>query len=180
MRLFIGIPLSAEACSQLERIVAQTIPKLDDWRASQPDSWHITLQFLGATDPQTCAQLVAHLRSIRSPAVPIQLGGLGFFDRAGIFFIDVALTPELIALQQKTVHASAQSGFAPEPRPYRPHVTLARAKGKARSHNLTSLRSKLPENPKIPRLIAAEFLLYESFLGPRGSRYEIRERFALI
>jgi hypothetical protein len=33
--------------------------------------------------------------------------------------------------------------------------------------------------PRFTRFVAKEFLLFESFPGSEGSRYEIRERFAL-
>lgn len=177
MRLFVGIPLSAETNAELEGVVARTAPRLEGWRWTQPESWHITLQFLGNASPETCEALIAGLRTIRSPAVPVQLGDLGVFDRTGIFFVDVALSPELIELQQKVVRATTPCGFAAEARPYHPHITLARAKGGVRG---PSLRDKLPKPPKFSRFAATEFLLYESFLGPAGSRYEVRARFAVI
>lgn len=178
MRLFIGIPLSAETSAELENVRTRLSPKLDGWRWSQPESWHITLQFLGATDPKVSEQLIAQLRLIQSPAIPVQLGALDFFDRTGIFFAEVALSPELIGLQQKIARATAQCGFVAETRPYRPHITLARSKGKIRGSGPRSLRNKLPQQPKFSPFVATEFLLYESFLLSGGSRYEIRARFA--
>ncbi len=100
----------------------------DGLRWSAPESWHITLQFLGNTPQYEC--IVARLRELRSPPVPIQLEGLGFFERAGVFFAGVGLTPELQALQQRVTAATGLCGFIPETRPYHPHITLARSKGK--------------------------------------------------
>jgi RNA 2',3'-cyclic 3'-phosphodiesterase len=179
MRLFVGIPLNPKTSAELESVHTRLAPKLDGWRWTQPESWHITLQFLGAADQQTCDQLIAQLSSIRSPTVPIQLGNLDFFARVGVFFAEVVLSPQLIALQQKVVHATAPCGFAAESRPYHPHITLARIKGAQRSRDLRSLRSKLPQQPAFTRFVATEFLLYESFLEPAGARYEMRARFAL-
>jgi len=63
----------------------------------------------------------------------------------------------------------------PETRPYRPHLTLARNRG--RSTGIHRLKAALLPEPRFTAFAAREFLLYESFLGSAGSRYEVRERF---
>jgi 2'-5' RNA ligase len=61
-------------------------------------------------------------------------GSLGFFDRAGIFFAGVSLTPELEAnFRRASPLRLRQCGFIPETRPYHPHITLARTKRKKAS-----------------------------------------------
>ena len=42
------------------------------------------------------------LRELHAAPVPIELEELGFFDRAGIFFAGVALTPELAGAPEKS------------------------------------------------------------------------------
>jgi len=56
---------------------------------------------------------------------------------------------------------------------------LARAKGAARAHVIRRLQNKITRNEEFPASTAKEFLLYQAFLGPGGSRYEVRERFQL-
>jgi 2'-5' RNA ligase len=149
----------------------------DGLRWSSPDSWHITLQFLGKVGQQQHDCIVSRLNELRQGAVPIQLDGLGFFDSAGIFFAGVTLTSELVALQQRVTAATRACGFVPETRPYHPHVTLARTKGKTKA--LQELKNKLHRPPKFTSYVAEEFLLYESVPTPTGSLYEVRHRFAL-
>ena len=48
MRLFIGIALAAEASDALNSVRERFEPGSGDLRWSQPESWHVTLQFLGA------------------------------------------------------------------------------------------------------------------------------------
>ena len=105
----------------------------------------------------------------------VKLGGLGFFDRAGVFFASVLLSPETIALQRHVVAATSRCGFVPETRPYQPHITLARNRGQ--SNGIRRLKTAILPEPRFPAFAAREFLLYESFLSPAGSRYEVRERF---
>jgi RNA 2',3'-cyclic 3'-phosphodiesterase len=179
MRLFVGIPLAAQVIEQLERVSMRHRIEGDGLRWSTPQSWHITLQFLGNTSETQYECLVARLQELHGRSVPIELEELGFFDRAGIIFAGVALTPELLALQQQVTASTLPCGFAPEDRPYRPHITLARNKGRRNAIGLDALKAKIRHQPKFSRFVAEEFLLYESFTRPTGSQYETRETFRL-
>jgi len=176
MRLFVGIPLTAVVIEELSAISMRLQSQADGLRWSAPESWHITLQFLGNTQQYEC--IVSRLRELRLPPFPIQLDGLGFFERAGVFFAGVNLTSELEALQQRVTAATGLCGFIPETRPYHPHITLARSKGKGGS-GLRELKSKIHREPKFSGFVADLFVLYESLPGRGGSRYEIRDRFTL-
>lgn len=180
MRLFLGLPLSDTAAGELTAISLRHRAAGDSLRWSAQESWHITLQFLGAVSDTQHACIVERLRELRLPPVEIILEGLGFFDRVGIFFAGVQLTPALIALQQQVVAATLPCGFAPETRPYHPHITLARSKGRQGKQGLLRLRDSIRRQPNFYRFTVQEFLLYESILSPSGSRYEVRERFPLI
>lgn len=181
MRLFIGIPLAASAAQGLLRIRGQFSAISSELRWSSPESWHVTLQFLGSTDEQQQSCVVENLQALSASPVPLRIAGLDFFDRAGVFFAGVGLTPELLALQQRVVTATRHCGFVPEERPYHPHITLARSKGRSGGKALQSLK-KAVEVSRVAlaeEFTAEEFLLYESVPGPDGSRYEARARFAL-
>lgn len=180
MRLFVGIPLTTEVIDELSTTLSRLRSLGDNLRWSSPETWHITLQFLGNTSADKYNCLAARLREVHSPPAPIALESLGFFDHAGIFFAGVRLTPGLQSLQHSVTVATHLCGFPTETRPYQPHITLARSKGKLRPQGLRELKTRLlHRQPQFTRFLADEFLLYESFLGPSGSRYEIRERFPL-
>lgn len=184
MRLFVAIPLAASVTEQLQSLRARLERPEDGLRWSVPESWHITLQFLGntsreANDSQTQYEcLVNRLCTIDAPPFQIQIEGVSSFDRVGVFFAGVPLTSELTHLQEEVTNASKPCGFSPEDRPYRPHITLARNKGQ--SDGIRRLKPRLNETPRFPAFTAHEFLLYESILGPSGSRYEVRQRFPLV
>jgi RNA 2',3'-cyclic 3'-phosphodiesterase len=179
MRLFVGIPLSPTVIDELTKLTARLHTKDDSLRWAPPESWHVTLQFLGSTDQQQYNRLIPRLREIHLPHVPIRLESTGIFDRAGIFFADVNPAPALLVLQQSIIAATAPCGFVPESRPYHPHITLARAKDKDAPSALHHLKSRIDREPKFTTFMADEFVLYESFTAPTGARYEIRERFPL-
>ncbi len=177
MRLFIGIPLAVAVVKELAALSARLQSPNDGLRWSRPEGWHITLQFLGQTSAEQYACVAAALRTIRQLPFEIQLEAPGFFDRSGVFFVGVGLSPELCRLQELVVAATRPCGFVPEDRPYHPHITLARDKEGHKA--LRKLKSRVPPDMQFSRFRAHEFLLYQSFPGPGGSRYEMRERFAL-
>lgn len=179
MRLFIGIPLADTAVSELAAVCGRLRAASDGLRWSAPVSWHITLQFLGNTPEEQYDCLTVRLHAVHAPPVPIHLGELGFFDRAGIFFAGVELTPQLVSLEQRVREATAECGFVAEDRPFHPHITLARAKGQGRGQLLAALKNRVGHQTRFSHFTAREFLLYESHLGQAGSRYEVRARFAL-
>ena len=179
MRLFVGIPLSSEAIDALERFSQGLRSAGDGLRWSSPDSWHITLQFLGETSSEKCGCVVDRLRNVRSPAVPVHLEGTGFFERAGVFFAGVSVSAEMAQLQNQVLAATARCEFIAEDRRFHPHVTLARAKGDNRMKALRRLKQRVEGNAAFATFEATQFVLYEAFLGGAGSRYEVRARFPL-
>ena len=181
MRLFAAIPISSALTSELSAVSLQLRGEEDGLRWSSAESWHVTLQFLGDTGDEQYACMVARLRALRSPPVPIRLGALGCFDRAGVFFAGIDRTPGLLSLQQQVTESTSLCGFVPETRPYHPHITLARskAKGSARIRDMQALQAGLRRVQKFTAFVAEEFVLYESVPAAGGSLYKVRERFSL-
>ncbi|HEY6446341.1 MAG TPA: RNA 2',3'-cyclic phosphodiesterase [Acidobacteriaceae bacterium] len=181
MRLFVGIALSPEAAAALSGVRALLASSGPELRWSEPHGWHVTLQFLGEVTEPRAAMVAERLATVKADPVPVRIAELGFFERAGVFFAGVALTPELLALEQRVVAAMRACGFTPEPRRYNPHITLARAKGRGGARELAPLKKALERRPidLAAKFVAEEFLLYESIPGPAGSRNEVKARFSL-
>ncbi|HEX6496506.1 MAG TPA: RNA 2',3'-cyclic phosphodiesterase [Acidobacteriaceae bacterium] len=187
MRLFIGIPLALATVRDLDAEVkrlqsTRTNPEIPgSFRWSDRESWHITLQFLGSTTELQYECVTAHLRELRHSQLSIELGRIGTFPRAGVLFVDVRVTSQLTVLQQAITAATARCGCTPEDRPYRPHITLARQKGKGDRHSgdFRNLKLHSTPAPHFTSFRAESFVLYQSVPTPQGSRYEIRERFPL-
>jgi RNA 2',3'-cyclic 3'-phosphodiesterase len=179
MRLFLGIALADAVVRELEIVVARLRSGGSELRWTEPDSWHITLQFLGYTTPEQYECLTAQLGEVRSEPVSVQLGSLDCFERAGVFFADVAATQGLATLAERVLAATDRCGFAAETRPFHPHITLARVKGQGREAELRALASRMRGEPAFTPFMAREFLLYESHLSAEGARHDVRGRFPL-
>ena len=177
MRLFVGIPMDAAVVAELVALQQRLRGRDDGLRWTAPETWHVTLQFLGNSTTEQLECLKTRLGAIEARQVSIQLEQPGVFERVGVFHVGVHPGPGLLQLQQAVTAATMQCGFVPEDRTFRPHITLARAKG--RSHALTDLRSRMSSARQFHAFTAKRFLLYESFLGPGGSRYEVRDEFKL-
>jgi 2'-5' RNA ligase len=182
MRLFVGIALSDAVVLELSCVVARLRSGSvgGGLRWTEPESWHITLEFLGGTSPEQHACLLQRLGEIRHAPVRVELGELGCFERTGVFFAEVAATPGLAALAKRVSVATGHCGFKAEARPFHPHITLARAKGPGRGAGVRALDSGMRRQPAFKSFTAHEFLLYESHLSTAGSRYEVRARFPLV
>ncbi len=148
-------------------------------RWSPPESWHITLQFLGETSAERCACVIAQLRRVNAAAVRIVIEEPGSFAKTGVVFAAVARTPALLALQQHVTAATARCGVIAESRPFTPHITLARAPGRAQAGNRAAMQKQMGALAGFSPCTAREFVLYESFPEAAGARYLVRERFPL-
>lgn len=180
MRLFVAIPMPDSTTRELGETVARMRkrPGADELRWSPPESWHITLQFLGNAGAEELACLLEQLRGIRAQPVKIEPEKIAAFGRTGILHAGVKATPELLNLEKRVAAATAQCGFEREDRPYRPHITLARRRGRGGWDGISSAARKNDGLVAFKKFTAGEFALYESFLGG-AARYEIRERFPL-
>jgi len=178
MRLFVGIPLPPDLLSRLTTAVAQLRSPDDGWRWTTPASWHITLQFLGEASPEQCRQLLDTLASIKAAPFLVQTEEIGCWERAGVVCAGVRLSPELEALERQIIAATAPCGFQAERRAFRPHITLARARG-SQTQRFSNMMARAPRGAGFDAFPAQEFRLYESFLEPSGARYQVRGHFPL-
>jgi len=184
MRLFIAIPLGETVEIALKRLTVRLQSAAPNLRWSSPESWHITLQFLGSASEQQYECLLPRLRALKPAAFAIQFEGLGIFERAGVFFLGVAPAPALVALQKRIMAATQPCGFEPPERvdlgrPYRPHITLARSNAKDKGRELRVLLDRAGERQHFDEFRVTEFRIYESHTLPSGSRYEVKCRFPM-
>jgi RNA 2',3'-cyclic 3'-phosphodiesterase len=182
VRLFVAIGLSDESQQAIATWTRELREAFFRLRWSLPEQWHVTLQFLGETDEERCACVVERLRRIRAQMVDVQLAEPGFFEHAGVFHIAVRLTASFTALHDEVGQSLLPCGFELEERPFSPHITLARRKGRGPSPDFARLKKavKLMLTACLPSFHATEFRLYQSFTSSTGSRYEVRECFPLI
>ena len=134
MRLFLGVWLSPEQRREAETLLRNLRRSYPEWKWTSPANLHITLKFLGEVSPERL-ELMKH--SFAACAEPmerfqIRLGGLGTFPERGIpsvFWVGLLMGGNQLQQQVALIEkAGEQIGFAPEKRPFQPHLTLARSR----------------------------------------------------
>jgi len=179
VRLFVGIPVSDGLRAALEAHLAATVGERLPGRAVPPANWHLTLRFLGATDPERHRRVVDELARI-DPPPPFDLSftGLGAFPRAGrakVLWIGVGESVDpLRALAASVEAAAVRAGFAPEPKPFSPHLTLSRINPPADLRPLVDGATPFGGRTRVDA-----FVLFRSHLGGASPRYEAIHRFPL-
>jgi RNA 2',3'-cyclic 3'-phosphodiesterase len=175
MRLFIGIGLPIEVAEGLAKSARKLIPVSDaKIRWTPAGNMHITLSFLGQVHEARRGVIEEALGTIRAPRMRVALDGFGVFDRAGVLYANVKLSPALLALAEEVFMAMEGCGFRRESRPYAPHVTLARTRDRIRLRAVGADDSVFHQSFE-----AIEFRLYQSLTLPEGPRYEVLRAFPL-
>ncbi len=178
-RLFIGVPLTEEARRAMEQHLRRSMPDGVPGRIVPAANWHLTLRFLGATRTDQLAAVVRHLRAAESGGVfEAGFGGLGAFPRprsARVLWIGVTDGVERMqALARIAEDAARAAGFAPEEKPFKPHLTLSRIQP---PRDVTrAIAGVAPPDLRMP---VREIVVFRSHLGGGPVRYERVERFVL-
>ena len=145
------------------------------------ENLHFTLRFLGATPGERATRIAAAMACLGEvPHFEIDLEGLGQFPLRGrpdVLWLGVGKgTLELKALSVRVDGLLGDLGFSVDPRPFAPHLTLARLKRPP-----ASARGVLDAvSPKGAGTFAvAEVVLYRSDLTPAGAVHTALARVAL-
>jgi RNA 2',3'-cyclic 3'-phosphodiesterase len=150
VRLFVAITPPPAALAELEAAVAPLHPARPELHWSSPQSWHITLAFLGEVDDRTAARLANRLERAagRHPGVDLRTAGGGAFPsviRARVLWTGIRGDVEVLREIQRSVAAGARRAGAPSPdegRRFRPHITLARSKDPVNARPLVDALAK--------------------------------------
>lgn len=179
-RLFWAVPLDDEVRRALsDHLRAELGRQGVPGRAPRPESWHLTLRFLGDVTASQHETMVNGWRR-RRPGEPFQVtfGGLGAFPtpvRASVLWIGLTDQSDgLSRLAHLAEETAVEAGFAPERRGFHPHLTLSRLRPPQ------DLRRAIEKfTPLSLAMNVEQVVLYRSHLGSQGARYEALERFLL-
>lgn len=181
-RVFIATPLPEKAVAEIAALVdlvrAAGVPGGGrDVRWVRLDGLHLTLRFLGPTldDRIEAARHAVRTAGAITHPFDVEIGGAGKFPPAGrprALWLGVRGGAEsLKGLAAEVDIALVGAGWPPETRPFRAHLTLARADGVAAgSHigaHLMDVAAGLRIGARVERIG-----LFESLTGGGPARYE--------
>lgn len=176
VRAFVALELDEAMRGKLGSLLEELRTRLRGVSWVRPEGFHLTLRFLGPARPPALDEMKPRLRAAASRCSPASslVAGLGVFPdrgRARVLWIGIAVAPAVLALQAECESAAVSAGFAPEPRPFRPHLTLGRWRDGAP-------RPELPPTDLGPASLR-HLTLYSSELRADGACYRPLERVAL-
>jgi 2'-5' RNA ligase len=182
MRLFVAIDIDAEIRRRLAQFRDQMRPFAPDVRWVGPETFHVTLQFLGETKKVDALQRALH--QVKGSPLDLTFRSAGFFPNPKsprVFWIGIESGENLQELVKSIAEVLQPLGFERDLGPFKPHLTLARVgsgrprpvSGDRSASGLQQVRAKLEALPPLEfgTMTAREFCLYESKLSPAGAQY---------
>jgi RNA 2',3'-cyclic 3'-phosphodiesterase len=181
-RLFIAVPLPPDAmasvASLVDRVRAEGIQGGGrDVRWVRLDGLHLTLRFLGPTPDERVDAAADAVRAAAVGGEPFDLtiGGAGVFPPTGrprALWLGLRSGEAELAGIAQTVDRELQlAGWAPEIRPFRAHLTLARADGVPAGSAIGSRLIEAAADLSVA-FRAERIGLFESLTGGGPARYE--------
>ncbi len=182
-RLFIAIDTPATVRPALIEVREQLRAGHSEVRWESDEKLHCTLKFLGETKQESVPRVITSLRevSVAGSSLAVTYAGLGCFpDRRDprIIWAGIQDTGGVLAALARSIDtAMAQHGFEREKRPFHPHVTLGRVKGRRGLKELLATLETITFD--CPPVVIQEIMLVQSELRPSGSVYSVLQRVAL-
>ncbi len=190
MRLFVALDIDADIRAQIAEfrdLMRQLAP---DVRWVGPETFHVTLQFLGET--RKLAEIQSALQLVKGSPITLTFGNAGFFPTPKsprVFWVGIESDDNLQALAKSIAEALQPLGFERDKGPFKPHLTLARAgsgrprpvPGERSAPSLQQVRARVDTMTPLEfgTMTAREFYLYESKLSPAGAHYSKLSRYEL-
>ena len=178
-RFFVAVPFSDDLRASLLAFLEENGGCSIPGRRVAAADWHVTLRFLGRTDPVSVDCFVDYLTE-RAGGGSFTLGfdGLGAFphcSRATVAWLairdDDGRLSELAALCEE---AALASGHDAEDRVFLPHLTLGRIRP---PKSISAIAEELPPFPG--KLEVERIVLYERIFRSAPNRYIGKEEFLL-
>jgi 2'-5' RNA ligase len=182
-RLFVSVDL--DELTEEVRAVQDRLEGATGLNFTDPEQAHLTLKFLGDTDPDRVPELREELAAAVADSgvgpFTAEFGGLGVFpqlDYISVVWLGVWQgSEELTRLHEAIEERTVAMGFDPEDHDFTPHVTLARmnhAGGKELVQEVVT-----SEDPDAGTLHVEEVRLTESTLTAEGPEYTTVDAFPL-
>jgi 2'-5' RNA ligase len=167
-RLFFSVDVSPAVAAAVEahKEMLRRVLADDMVRFTDPSQSHVTLRFLGEVDPERQEAALSAGRRAAMLGAPFEMAleSIGYFPdgrRPHTLWIGTgAGGTQLVTLARQLTDELAKEGFAAEERPFVPHLTIARIKGRLSSRTLDALHGAM--RPPECRLIVESFALMES------------------
>lgn len=180
LRAFIAVELPISIQDAIQQQTFQLRQALDPSlvRWTPAHSVHLTLKFLGDVSPANLNLLTEMLtrEAEQHPAFDMRVGNIGSFPTSRqprVIWVGLYAPAVLGSLQRGIEAAAARLGYAPDDRPFSPHLTIGRVRQNLSNADLQKIRAAL-DSTQVGHIGTATVdcaYLYKSDLQPGGSVY---------
>lgn len=181
MRLFIGTPCPA---NHALKSLLKDLKKSDaELKVVDPENLHVTFKFLGEVEEERLPRIVEALRTAACPPsfeVPVEdVGAFPDWNKMNVIWAGLKDEDGLLdQLARAVEEAMSEMGWPREERPFHPHLTLARRRGKKGKSDakriLEGVRGK-----RFGTMPVEHIVVFRSTLTPQGPIYEAAGRIEL-
>lgn len=150
------------------------------------DNLHLTLKFLGDVHNTDVPNVCKAIRDTCLGRSPFELqflgaGGLPATERTRVVYAGVVdSSGSLTAIVENLEKELARIGFKPEPRDYRPHLTLGRAKNRRASGEvIRRIQKEQAAETELGSMTVDRIQMIASFLDKGGPTYQVMDTLTL-
>lgn len=173
LRLFAAVEIPDHVTASIAGVLPPLRRAHPGLRWTDPAGWHLTLAFLGWVPPERLGpiqQALAAAATLVGP-FPLALTGTAGSFRSGALWAGLAEQAALHRLAEEVNGALESVVEMPEKgRVFRPHLTLARTRGRATAEAAQAARGY--EGPLLAWTVE-RVVLMRSHLSKAGARYEV-------
>lgn len=128
-RLFVAIPIPDEAARAVQAAIEPWQTLLPEFRWVPRANWHVTVRFIGATDPKLMGWIRERVALASATSAPfdtriVGVGAFGSLLAARVLWAGVDDAEERMAALAGAIQVSLASELAPPSRSFTPHVTV--------------------------------------------------------
>ena len=173
-RLFFALQPSAQQSAELVERAAPLVAQLQAQPVSA-SNLHATLCFIGAVPPEKVTDLLEAAARVRGSRATLDFDALEHWPQPKVLCATARDTAAAHLLAQQLAIATAAAGLAPDLKPFRAHLTLARKVSAQRAAECEWPRELTPRL----QLHCDRFLLMQSQRDEAGSIYSVVDSWPL-
>lgn len=177
IRSFLAFELAPDIKTQIETLSEELKDSNLPVRWVKPENIHLTLIFFGDVEENVIEDIKEKVNeAVKGMAsVKIRLKGVGVFPnlkRPRVVWVGLGGDIDRLSDLRDNLQSKLNAlGFIPERRPFKPHLTLGRFKGRTSgTYEIKNILERYYET-KSDICYLKEFILFKSDLKPNGAEY---------
>ena len=177
-RTFIGLPVKVDQAfldarkTLMSRLSAERI----SW--TRPEQYHVTMRFLGDTEPDSVGRISMALRAMALPqACSLELSGLASFGprkRPRVIWSGFEERTFFGSLREDLDRVLVSCGLGMEEQGFQAHLTLGRIRSLKKLADFYSIIEDM-DRDFTAKVLFDRMIFFRSILGPRGPEYHVLE-----